>query len=196
MHFPVVGPPHRSDASELADAAIGELNERFREHGVGYQFDREIVRVDSQLLHAEVVKPALSLLRSPEYKGAQAEFLAAHSHYRHGRSKEAIAECLKALESVMKAISAKRGWKHDAKATAKPLLDVLFNNGLIPAFWAQHFGGLRAVLESGVPTARNNLSGHGQGVTVKPVPEHIVGFILHSTASVIVFLAEAEKALP
>ena len=36
---------HRSDASERADDAISELNARFREHGVGYQFDGKIIRI-------------------------------------------------------------------------------------------------------------------------------------------------------
>jgi hypothetical protein len=188
---------NRNNATEIADAAIEELNTRFREHTVGYQYDGgDIIRVDSEVLHVEIVKPALSLLRGPEYAGAQAEFLAAHEHYRHGRSKEALAECMKALESVMKIICAKRKWKHDPNATAKPLLDVLFSNGLVPAFWAQHFSGLRGALESGVPAARNKLGGHGQGTQVVHVPEHLVAFVLHSTASAIVFLVEAEKALP
>jgi len=188
---------HRRDASEGADAALEELNARFREHGVGYQFaDGEIVRVDSQLLHDEAVKPALALLRAAEYAGAQAEFLKAHEHYRHGRTKEALSECLKALESVMKAICAKRHWKHDPNATSKALIQVLFDKGLIPSFWQQHFSALRSTLESGVPTARNKLGGHGQGTRVVLVPEHLVAYVLHLTASAIVFLVEAEKALP
>ena len=187
----------RNNASEIADAAIEKLNVRFREHGVGYQFEGgEIIRVDSQFLHAEVVKPAFSLLKAAGYAGAQAEFLSAHEHYRHGRAKETLGECLKAFESTMKAICAKRGWKHDPKATAKPLLDVLFDNGLIPAFWKQHFGGLRSALESGVPTGAHTLGRHGQGEKVIEVPEHIVGFVMHSTAAAIVFLVEAEKTLP
>ena len=122
-----MGLPPSQSASEVADAAISELNERFREHGVGYQFENdELMRVDSQLLHADVVKRALALLRESGYRGAEAEFLAAHEHYRHGRSKDALTECLKSLESVMKIICAKRKWKHDPRATAKPLLDLLF----------------------------------------------------------------------
>lgn len=93
----------RSNASNLADGAIDELNQRFQEHGVGFQYlEDEIIRIDSQLIHSEVVKPALELLRSPEFAGAQAEFLKAHEHYRHGNDKETLAECLKAFESVMK----------------------------------------------------------------------------------------------
>jgi hypothetical protein len=53
----------RDDSSLHADGAIDELNKRFREHGLGYEFvDGQIVRVDSSFLHAESVKPALSLL--------------------------------------------------------------------------------------------------------------------------------------
>ena len=66
------------------------------------------------------VKPALVLLTAPEYKGAQAEFLAAHDHYRHGREKEAITECLKSLESAMKAICARRQWKHAPMQRVRP----------------------------------------------------------------------------
>lgn len=188
---------HHSNASEIADAAIDELNSRFREHGVGYQFaDGNIIRVDSEVLHAEAVRPALGLLRSPEYAGAQAEFLSAHEHYRHGRFKEALADCLKALESVMKAICAKRGWRHDPNATSSALLQSLFENGLVPSFWTAHFTALRSTVESGVPTARNRLGGHGQGTEVVEVPRYLVSYVIHLSASAIVFLAEAEKALP
>ena len=62
---------------EKAKAAIEELNLRFKEHGVGYQYDDEIIRVDSALLHAEAVKPALALLRDAKFKGAEEEFLSA-----------------------------------------------------------------------------------------------------------------------
>ena len=187
---------HRSDSSERADSAIEELNERFREHGVGYQFDGEIIRVDSQLLHKETVRPALGHLRAPEYAGAQAEFLAAHEHYRHGRTKEALNECLKALESVMKVICAKHKWKHAPDPTARVLIQTLLDHDLIPPFWQQHFSALRSTLEAGVPTARNKLGGHGQGSNVVEVPSYLAGYVLHMTAAGVVFLAEAEKALP
>ncbi len=187
----------RARASELADSAIEDLNHRFREHGVGYQFvEGEIIRVDSELLHVETVKPALALLRAPEYAGAQEEFLKAHEHYRHRRPKEALAECLKAFESVMKAICAKRKWSHDPNATSKALINVLFDRGLIPSFWSGHFSALRSTLESGVPTARNRLGGHGQGADVVEVPDYLAAYVLHLTASTIVFLAEADRALP
>jgi hypothetical protein len=115
----------RRGASEIADDALRELNIRFKWHGVGYRFEGdEIIRVDSEFVHAEVVKPALTLLRAPEFKGAEAEFLKAHEHYRHGRAKEALTECLKSLESTMKSICAKRSWAHDPNATSKALINL------------------------------------------------------------------------
>lgn len=188
---------NRQRASERADAAIEELNSRFQEHGVGFQFiDDELIRVDSNLIHTEVVKPALSLLREKSYEGAQAEFLKAHEHYRHGNSKEALTECLKALESTMKAICNKRKWQYQSNATCSTLIQICIDNELIPSYWTQHFSALRSTLESGVPTARNKLGGHGQGSSVVTVPEHIVAYVLHMTAACLVFLAESEKALP
>ncbi len=188
---------HRSRASEIADEAIDELNTRFQEHAVGFQFiDGEIIRIDSQLIHAEVVKPALALLHNNGFAGAQAEFLKAHEHYRHGNAKEALTESLKALESVMKAICDKRKWQYQTNATCNTLIQICIDNKLIPEFWTQHFSALRSTLESGVPPARNKLGSHGQGSSIVDVPQHLVAYVLHMTAACIVFLVESERVLP
>lgn len=179
------------------DDAISELNHRFREHGVGYQFESgEIIRVDSQFLHREAVKPALGLLSQKEFAGANEEFLSAYEHYRHGRHDECLNECLKAFESTLKTICTLRKWAIDSNATAKTLLDCVYANGLVPAFMQTQFGSLRSMLESSVPTIRNKLSGHGQGSQPRSVPSHFVSFQLHLTASCIVFLIECHKQLP
>jgi hypothetical protein len=64
----------------------------------------------------------------------------------------------------------------------------------VPDFWQSALGALRSLLESGVPTGRNRISGHGQGAQQVDVPNHIVSFVLHMTASSIVFLAQADEA--
>lgn len=182
--------------SRKADDAIAELNYRFKEHGVGYQFTNgQIVRIDSELTHNEIVKPALRLLDQKQYAGAQQEFLKAHEHYRKGNAKEALNECLKAFESTMKAICDKRKWSYNRTAIGKSLIQVCFNNGLIPPFWQNHYSSLRKLLKSSLPPVRNELSAHGQGTDPVTVPNHIVAYMLHMTASAIVFLAEAEKNL-
>ena len=96
----------------------------------------------------------------------------------------------------MKAICDKRGWSYSNTASAKPLIQVCFDKGLIPSFWQSHYSSLRNLLESSVPTGRNKLSGHGQGTTPEAVPDHLVAYMLNMTASAIVFLSEAEEKTP
>lgn len=186
---------HDGKAKEGSARAIAEVNTRLKQHGVGYEYNGEIFRIDSELVHTEAVKPALSLLRDKAYAGPHEEFLKAFEHYRMGRNKEAVTEAAKAFESVMKVILAKRQWTHNATDPAKKLIDALYANGLIPTFWQNHFSGLRQMLENAIPTARNRNSAHGQGAIPTTVPDHMAGYILHMTASTIVFLVEAEKAL-
>lgn len=175
---------------------IDELNQRFKEHGVGYQFESgEIIRVDSELIHQEAVKPALQLLADPDFSGAQEEFLRGHEHYRHGRYPESLVDCLKAFESTMKVICVKKGWTVPDRATASSLIKTCFDNELIPSFWSGHFSSLRSMLEGGIPTGRNRLGGHGQGTTPPDIPNYLVAHMLHMTASTIVFMLKAYKAL-
>jgi hypothetical protein len=151
---------NRQNANEIADSSIIELNDRFKEHGVGYQFsDGKIIRIDSELIHSEIMKPALRLLNKQMYVGAQQEFLKAHEHYRLGNAKQALNECLKSFESLMKSICDKRGWTYNGNATAKNLIQACLDNGLVPVFWQQNFTSLRSLLESSVPTGRNKLGG-------------------------------------
>jgi len=176
------------------DDAIEELNHRLQEHALGYQFTGgELVRVDSQLLHVEAVERTVTLLHDAAFAGPNAEFLAAHEHYRKGRNKEAIAEALKALESTLKAICDARRWGYSPGVTAKPLLDVVFDKGLVPAFLEGHFGALRSTLESGLPTVRNRTAGHGQGAALVEVPTYLVAYALHLTAVSIVLLMDAHN---
>lgn len=195
-----------SDINELVDwsyynsmeqtpeDAIDELNHRFREHGVGYQFvGGEIMRVDSQYIHAEAVKPALSLLNTAGFDGASDEFLRAHAHYRKGRMGEAMSDALKAFESTMKAICDENEWGYK-DGNAKTLIKTVLDNGLVPKYMETHLAGLRSTLEAGLPTVRNKNSGHGQGLLAKKVPDYFAGYALHLAATNIVFLVEAHEA--
>lgn len=185
-----------SDRKISPDDAIAELNYRFNEHGVGYQYESgKIIRADSQLIHAEVVRPALIALSDHMYRGANAEFLSAHEYYRKRRYKECLSDCLKAFESCIKSICEKRGWPYGDNDGATRLVSIVFERELIPTFMQSHFSALRNTLEAGVPTVRNRLSGHGQGRTEVPVPESIAGYALHLTASNILLLARADEEM-
>jgi hypothetical protein len=178
--------------------AINELNQRFKQHGIGYSFESEIhkvVRIDSQFAHSDVVKPALSILAEKRFRGANEEFAKAHQHYRERRYQECIADCLKAFESTIKVICATQKWTFDINDTSKALIKLCFERGLIPGYFESQFSSVRTLLESGVPTVRNKTSGHGQGTDIRTVPPHLAAYALHLTATNIVFLAECEKAL-
>jgi hypothetical protein len=184
------------DARSSPDAAIEELNERFKEHGIGFQYSKgQILRIDSEFTHQEITVPALTLLQQPYLHLANQEFLAAHEHYRHSRYKECLNECLKAFESTMKAICHKRKWPYNQNDTAKPLIKICEDNGLFHVFMENHLTGLRMALESGVPTARNKMSGHGQGVTPITVSEEFASYVLNLAAANILFLAASEQKL-
>ena len=181
--------------AQTATDAINELNYRFREHKIGYQYENsQIIRVDSHFIHAEAVIPALTLIAEEGFIGAEQEFRSAHEHYRNQEYKVAIVEALNAFESTMKTICDKFSWAYDKTATASKLIDVVLREELIPKYLQDHLTGLTNVLKAGVPTVRNKTSGHGQGSQTKEVPEHLAAYVLHLTASNIVLLVEAYKA--
>ena len=189
-------PPRQYKNQNAISDAIADVNRRFKEHGVGYEFvENRIIRKDSEFVHEEIVKPALMILNDRKFTGPREEFLQAHNDYRKGNYKAAMNECLKALESVMKTICNRRNWDCPTNPTASRLIDVCLDNDLIPKYWQSHFRALVALLKCGVPTGRNQLSGHGQGQAPKPVPEHIVQFMLNQTAACIVFLGESDSKL-
>ena len=180
------------------EGAIAELNHRFLEHSIGYQYQGgQIIQIDSLYLHHEVVEPAITLLHDGGFQGALQEFMVAHRHYREQKYKEAIAASGNAFESTMKTICDKRGWDYNPKrATASALIETLFNNDLIPSELKNHFTSLRAALESGLPTVRNQAGrgAHGQGATPVDVPDYLAAYCLHLAAANIVLLIEAHNA--
>lgn len=183
----------RTNADAHVDECLTELNARFKEAGLGYELiNGRIVRIDSQLLHAEVVKPAIGFLNAEGFEGARDEFFGAYEHYRHGNHKEALVDALKAFESTLKVILTANGKPYGAGDTARPLVLACSKEGLIPSYNEAHLTSLVGVLTAGVPTVRNRHGGHGQGAVVKTVEPEVVAYGLHLTASAIVMLAGLE----
>jgi hypothetical protein len=184
------------DATEAAQEALNEINTRFKQAGVGYAYVKgDIVRVDSQLVHAEVVKPALALLADPRFKGAEEEFREAYRKHRAGDDKGAVTDANCAFESTLKAICDIHGWTFDAKARGSDLLKVVRAGGLFPDYLEKSFEHMQALLTSGLPSVRNNAGSHGQGATPKDTPTYVGAYALHLAAANIVYLCEASRAL-
>lgn len=185
----------RRGITTTADAAIEELNVRFRRAGVGYRFEAGmLIRVDSELLHSEVVRPALRFLHQKGFEGPRAEFLKAHAHYRAGDTKAAITEANNAFESTLKTICEQRDWSYSKGASASRLLSVVRENGLLPDYLDTSFDQLAATLKSGLPKVRGEEGAHGQGAEPRKTPDHVAAYALHLAAAQILFLVEAHQA--
>ncbi len=179
-------------ATQGSEDAINELNFRFREAGVGYQFEGgQIIRMDSELIHAEVVRPALHLLSDPRFAGPEEEFLSAHAHYRAGEYKDCVTDALNAFESTMKAICDIKGWAYEKGARATDLVKVLRANALLPDYLDKSFDQLIATLSSGLPSVRNKEGAHGQGAQPRATPPYVAAYALHLAAANIILLVKA-----
>lgn len=175
--------------------AIAELNERFVEHRFGYQFENgQLVRVDRQFIHAEVVKAALVLLHEPEFEVANADFMKAHEHYRARNYKDAVVAAQRAFESTLKCVA--KGIKADFKQTdrASDLIKVVRNKGLFPDYLGAGLDSYVAALKTGLPDVRNNAGGHGAAPDAPMVPGYMAAYAIHLTAANIVLSVEAYKA--
>lgn len=176
--------------------ALNEVNERFRLAGVGYSYaDSKIIRVDSALVHSEVVLPSLKLLSDKRFAGADAEFREAFDKYRAGDVKGAVVAANCAFESTLKTICAIHGWEVSSKSRASDLIKTVRQNGLFPSYLDKAFDQLQSFLASGLPEIRNHSGGHGQGQQVQNVPDFVGAYALHLAASSIVFVCAASNEL-
>ncbi len=172
--------------------AFEELNFRFNQHSLGYEFinDNLIVKTNEQI-HREIVKPAIALLNNPEFAGAEQEYFEAFDCYKKGNSKDAITNANKAFESTMKSICDGMGYKYNAsKDTAKNLIKILEDKNFYPAYLNNFITNIRTTLESGAPTVRNKTSGHGQGPSIVKLQDEYVEYALNLVATNIVFLVK------
>lgn len=147
----------QKDIGDIVDKTVEELNYRFKQHNLGYEFvNGEVIRIDNKLLHQEVIKPALRLLYEENFDGAEEEFRKAFEYRRKGDNKNAILEAGKAFESTMKTICDKKSYTYDkAKDTAKKLIEILESNNFYPSYMSSHMANLRTTLGSGLPVVRN-----------------------------------------
>jgi hypothetical protein len=175
--------------------AIETLNARLREGGVGFQIENGVaIRVDQQIIHSEIVKPALHFLGKKGFEGANNEFLQSHKKYREGDYKGSLIESAKAFESVLKIILRKHGQTVTEKDTASALLNKFFGLNLLPSYLEKQITDLKSLLQGGSPNVRNKEAAHGQGEDVREVPEYLAAYGLHQTASAILLIVKAHEA--
>lgn len=175
--------------SEKDDNAIKELNYRFRQHGLGYEYvDGQLIKKSNELIHQEITKPALSLLHNKKFKGAEDEFLKAFDDYKNGNNKDALMNAQRAFESTLKCICKEKKIEYKDEETSRPLIKHLIEGGVLPSYQDSYMNNLEQVLSGGLPTVRNKEAGHGQGDEIKRVDNFLVEYAIHLAATNIVYL--------
>ncbi|PIC94558.1 hypothetical protein CSV69_16080 [Sporosarcina sp. P26b] len=186
-----------SSVKEKWEMAVKRINRKLKENSLGYEIvGNQLIRVDNQYIHNEVVKTAIQLLQEHQFHAVSDEFLKAHEHYKQGDYKDAVVNAGKAFESTMKTICTKNGYDYNAQRdTANTLIKHLIDNELIPSYMQNHIQGLKQALENSANVLRNKNGGHGQGEVVLDVDDSIVRYTLNLCASNIVFLVERYKEM-
>jgi hypothetical protein len=181
---------------ELSSEKVDDINFRLRQNAIGYQFENgEIIKIDNQFVHAEVIKPALGLLSNdPIFGSADKEFKEAHRHYRAGENKQAVTLAGAAFESALKAICTLKKWPYERGARATDLIKVVNANGLFPDFLDKGFDSYIAAIKTGLPGVRNDAGPHGTAPTAPKVPDFIAAYALHLSAANIVLAIQAAKS--
>lgn len=176
-------------------SAFSRINQKLKQNSLGYEIlGNQLIRIDNQYIHSEIVKKAIGLLQEQEFHSVSEEFLKAHEHYKERDYKDAIVNAGKAFESTMKTICSKNGYNYDSpRDTANTLIKHLFDNELIPSYMQTHIQGLKQALENSAHVLRNKNGGHGQGDVVLEVDDSIVRYTLNLCATNIVFLVERYK---
>jgi hypothetical protein len=175
--------------------AAQKLNSRFLENAIGFRLEQgKIIRIDSEFLHAEAVEPAMRLMHAQAYKGAFEEFQLAQKYYRQGADHydDCLTNCLKAMESTLQKIIELRKWDMPGEAKFDNLFTEVRKRGLFPPFLGNHIGDLKKFLQT-VAVIRNEEGAHGLGALPNKVPDHLVAYQIHLTASAIVFLIRANE---
>lgn len=176
---------HNAEPSKVGECEK-ELNTLFEIHNSPWRIvNGKVFLVDSEYLHNEVVAKTQTLLRENSVAGALEEFTEAVSCLTDRRTKEAVVNAHKSVESLMKTIL-----ETQEHLTFGRLLGNLIKSGIIPSYYQEfmvHFEklALGAVKERNRPGA-----GHGQGVEPTEVPKSLAEFAVHLAAVINLFLTK------
>ena len=174
------GEDNKKYYSQLYDKAIDKLNQRFREHNLGYRFaGNSIVRSDSEVSFQNINKPALNLLQEAEFTIVNRKYADVLQLHRKGDYRKVIAECRIIYESLLKHIIEKMGDKPKNKVSdlvdKLVELDLIPNEPIIVKFFKQCL------------VVHSAAHGEGEKPTIQ-YDQYMAELILNNTGSAIIFL--------
>lgn len=179
------------------EQAIDNLNDCFKKSCIGDKFaGNMLIRIDNELLYANITQNAMIFLANPEYHNINDEYLQSHKHYRNGDFEDCIVNCNKAFESTLKVICNKRGYSYKQNARVADLMAILVSNNFFPSLLLQQITGVRKTLEEGISVIRNNQGGHGKGAAAIVVDENLTSYTLNLNGSAIKFLLNILEKTP
>ena len=143
--------------------AVDELNGRFQEAGIPLRYHNGIIQfAQDELSERQVIKPCWEILSDPIWATAEAEMKEALDRADSAPS-DAAFHAAKALESVIKIISDKKGWTTGRERGAAAYIDNLVShaNGRLVDTWEAE------ALKHFFAKVRNP-HGHGAGSSAPP----------------------------
>lgn len=179
------------------ESAITELNERFLQHGIGYEFlNGQLVQRDQSDIHPKAVRPAFVLMAGDErFAPVQQELSKAYENLRGGAEHypDAIGNAAKALESALKVGCRILKIPLPKQETAQPLISAFFKSDkAVPPYLMDHASHLAGAMQ-GLATIGNKDGRHGKD-KVPTLPRPLVEFALHLAASNILFIVRSVQA--
>ncbi|WP_298535291.1 STM4504/CBY_0614 family protein [uncultured Methanobrevibacter sp.] len=170
------------------------INLRFKESSMGYKMvNGQIIRQDSEVIFTEIIEPTINLTYNKFFENVNKDFVNAIKEYQSGKNKNCLVKALNSLESTLKIICDEKGWGYNDGDGCSKLIDVCFENGLIPSEMKSEFTSLNSLLKSGTLPIRNNYAGHGDGGEERVVKDYLARYALNITGSCILFLIEASS---
>jgi hypothetical protein len=148
-----------------------------------------ILMRESDVIHSQVIEPALQLLQESRFRSANLEFLGALEDYRRGDLGDCLTKCGSAFESVLKLLCEERKWPYKQNDTANSLVKLALSKTTLENYFEPVL-----MISS---TLRNRLSSaHGAGSGAREVPRHIALYSINVTASAILLLVDAARSQP
>ncbi len=161
-----------------------ELNSVFEIHNSPWRVvNSTVFLVDSEYLHNEIISKTQTLLRDNSVTGALEEFSEAVTCLSDGRTKDAVINAHKSVESVMK--TALGTGEH---LTFGKLLKKVIDSGIIPDYYEEFLNHFEKLALGAVKERNKPGAGHGQGAKATEVSKDLAEFAVHLAAVIDLFL--------
>lgn len=168
------------------------VNTCFKESSMGYEMvNGQIIRKDSEITFTKIIEPIITLTYNELFENVNIDFVNAIKEYQTGDNKDCIVKLLRAFESTLKIICDENGWEYNETDRCSKLINICFDNDLVPKEMKSEFTSLNSLLQSGIPPIRNNFAGHGEGSEERVVEDYLARFAINVTGSCILFVIEA-----